>query len=60
MRITDNKAEPGTGFTVSVEASHGVTAGISARDRVTTIATAVADHALFWRPGRGRRRSRAW
>jgi 3,4-dihydroxy 2-butanone 4-phosphate synthase/GTP cyclohydrolase II len=32
-------------FTVSIEARHGVTTGISAADRATTILTAVADHA---------------
>jgi 3,4-dihydroxy 2-butanone 4-phosphate synthase / GTP cyclohydrolase II len=31
----------GTAFTVSIEARHGVTTGISARDRATTIMTAV-------------------
>jgi 3,4-dihydroxy 2-butanone 4-phosphate synthase/GTP cyclohydrolase II len=31
----------GTAFTVSIEARHGVTTGISAKDRATTIATAV-------------------
>src|SRR5258706_7819637 len=35
----------GTAFTVSIEARRGVTTGISARDRATTIATAVAAEA---------------
>ncbi len=35
----------GTAFTVSIEARHGVTTGISARDRATTILTAVAPDA---------------
>ncbi len=34
-----------TAFTVSIEARHGVTTGISAPDRATTILTAVADDA---------------
>ncbi len=33
-----------TGFTVSIEAKRGVTTGISAADRATTILTAVADN----------------
>ena len=33
----------GTNFTVSIEARHGVTTGISAADRATTILCAVAD-----------------
>jgi len=35
----------GTAFTVSIEARHGVTSGISAADRAHTILTAVAKHA---------------
>ena len=34
-----------TAFTVSIEARHGVTTGISAADRATTILTAVGDNA---------------
>ncbi len=34
-----------TGFTVSIEAAKGVTTGISAADRATTVRTAVADNA---------------
>jgi 3,4-dihydroxy 2-butanone 4-phosphate synthase/GTP cyclohydrolase II len=45
MMVADNQATLGTAFTVSVEARRGVTTGISARDRATTIAAAVADHA---------------
>lgn len=33
-----------TAFTVSIEARHGVTTGISAADRATTIRTAIADN----------------
>jgi 3,4-dihydroxy 2-butanone 4-phosphate synthase/GTP cyclohydrolase II len=45
MMVADNRATLGTAFTVSIEARRGVTTGISARDRATTIAAAVDDHA---------------
>jgi 3,4-dihydroxy 2-butanone 4-phosphate synthase/GTP cyclohydrolase II len=45
MMVRDNQASLGTAFTVSIEARHGVSTGISARDRATTIRTAIADHA---------------
>lgn len=38
-----NESGFGTNFTVSIEARHGVTTGISAADRAQTILTAVAD-----------------
>jgi 3,4-dihydroxy 2-butanone 4-phosphate synthase/GTP cyclohydrolase II len=42
--MVDNNTSPfGTGFTVTIEARCGVTTGISAQDRATTILTAVAD-----------------
>jgi 3,4-dihydroxy 2-butanone 4-phosphate synthase/GTP cyclohydrolase II len=42
--MVDNNQSPfGTGFTVSIEARCGVSTGISAHDRATTILTAVAD-----------------
>jgi 3,4-dihydroxy 2-butanone 4-phosphate synthase/GTP cyclohydrolase II len=41
--VRDNQASLGTAFTVSIEARHGVTTGISARDRATTIRAAIAD-----------------
>ena len=51
--VTDSEYEPHcmammrekgmAGFTVSVDARHGVTGGVSAADRATTILTAVAD-----------------
>jgi 3,4-dihydroxy 2-butanone 4-phosphate synthase/GTP cyclohydrolase II len=41
MMVTDNRAPMGTAFTVSVEARHGVSTGISAADRAVTIKTAV-------------------
>jgi 3,4-dihydroxy 2-butanone 4-phosphate synthase/GTP cyclohydrolase II len=39
----ENNSGFGTAFTVSIEARHGVTTGISAADRATTILTAIAD-----------------
>ncbi|HQP29514.1 MAG TPA: bifunctional 3,4-dihydroxy-2-butanone-4-phosphate synthase/GTP cyclohydrolase II [Syntrophales bacterium] len=41
----DNRSRFGTAFTVSIEAKQGVTTGISAYDRATTIRAAVADGA---------------
>jgi 3,4-dihydroxy 2-butanone 4-phosphate synthase/GTP cyclohydrolase II len=41
MQVADNTSFLGTAFTVSVEARRGVTTGISASDRATTILTAV-------------------
>jgi 3,4-dihydroxy 2-butanone 4-phosphate synthase len=43
--VKSNKSRYGTAFTVSIEAAHGVTTGVSAADRVTTIRTAIADRA---------------
>ena len=40
-----NESSFGTNFTVSIEARHGVTTGISAADRARTILAAVADDA---------------
>jgi 3,4-dihydroxy 2-butanone 4-phosphate synthase/GTP cyclohydrolase II len=45
LMVKKNTSQFGTGFTVSIEARHGVTTGISAADRATTILTAVADNA---------------
>src|SRR4051812_45183854 len=45
MMVRDNQAALGTAFTVSVEARHGVSTGISARPRATTIRAAIADDA---------------
>ena len=42
MMVRDNQAALGTAFTVSIEARCGVSTGISARDRATTILAAVA------------------
>ncbi len=43
LMVRDNQSRFGTAFTVSIEARKGVTTGISAADRATTILTAVAD-----------------
>ncbi|HUQ01561.1 MAG TPA: 3,4-dihydroxy-2-butanone-4-phosphate synthase [Kofleriaceae bacterium] len=45
MMVRENQASLGTAFTVSIEARHGVSTGISAKDRYTTIAAAIADDA---------------
>ncbi len=45
LMVTDNGSSHGTNFTVSIEASKGVTTGISAADRACTIAAAVAKNA---------------
>ncbi len=42
MMTDDNTSQFGTAFTVSIEAKKGVTTGISASDRATTILTAIA------------------
>jgi len=43
--VRDNRSCFGTAFTISIEAKQGVTTGISAADRATTIIAAVADGA---------------
>lgn len=45
MMVEHNTSRNGTAFTVSIEARHGVTTGVSAADRVTTIRAAVAEGA---------------
>lgn len=45
MMVNKNTSQFETGFTVSIEARCGVTTGISAADRATTILTAVAENA---------------
>jgi len=45
LMVDNNTSQFQTGFTVSIEARCGVTTGISAADRATTILTAVADDA---------------
>ena len=44
--LHDFLTESGTAFTVSIEARRGVTTGISAADRATTVLAAVADNAV--------------
>jgi 3,4-dihydroxy 2-butanone 4-phosphate synthase/GTP cyclohydrolase II len=43
--VHDNSSAFGTAFTVSIEARRGVSTGISAHDRATTIRTAIAETA---------------
>jgi len=43
LMVSNNQTPYQTAFTVSIEASHGVTTGISAFDRAHTIRTAVAE-----------------
>lgn len=45
LMVQDNRSRFGTAFTVSIEAKHGVTTGISAADRAHTILAAVDDNA---------------
>ncbi|HMJ01816.1 MAG TPA: GTP cyclohydrolase II, partial [Conexibacter sp.] len=52
--VADNQEAQGTAFTVTVDAAHGVTTGISAADRACTIAALAAPDARpadFVRPG---------
>ncbi|MBF0588881.1 MAG: bifunctional 3,4-dihydroxy-2-butanone-4-phosphate synthase/GTP cyclohydrolase II [Magnetococcales bacterium] len=44
LMVVDNDAKFKTAFTVSIEASTGVTTGISAHDRARTIEVAIDDH----------------
>lgn len=45
MMVEHNQSRYKTAFTVSIEAAEGVTTGVSAADRVTTIKKAIADNA---------------
>ncbi|KLV05961.1 3,4-dihydroxy-2-butanone 4-phosphate synthase [Photobacterium aquae] len=45
LMVQDNTEQFSTNFTVSIEAAHGVTTGISAADRATTVLAAVAGSA---------------
>ena len=45
MMVTNNSSQFQTAFTVTIEAAQGVTTGVSASDRLTTIRAAVADNA---------------
>jgi len=52
--VASNESQYGTAFTVSIEARVGVTTGVSAADRLTTIRAAIADGATandLARPG---------
>lgn len=45
LMVSDNRSPLTTNFTVSIEAARGVTTGISAQDRATTVRAAVARYA---------------
>jgi 3,4-dihydroxy 2-butanone 4-phosphate synthase / GTP cyclohydrolase II len=45
LMVSDNRSPYSTNFTVSIEAAHGVTTGISAADRAKTVIAAVAKDA---------------
>lgn len=45
MMVECNTSSMGTAFTISIEAAHGVTTGVSAADRVRTVKAAIADDA---------------
>ncbi|MBI0095048.1 MULTISPECIES: 3,4-dihydroxy-2-butanone-4-phosphate synthase [Gilliamella] len=45
MMVTNNTSKNHTAFTITIEAAKGVTTGVSASDRVTTVKAAVADNA---------------
>lgn len=46
MMVKNNNSRFQTAFTVSIEAAEGVTTGVSAADRLTTIQAAIADDAV--------------
>ncbi|MEE1116660.1 3,4-dihydroxy-2-butanone-4-phosphate synthase [Methanosphaera sp.] len=45
LMVDNNTSTYGTGFTITIEAAEGVTTGVSAADRVTTVRTASKDGA---------------
>lgn len=45
MMVEHNTSHYQTGFTVTIEAAEGVTTGVSASDRMTTVRAAIADDA---------------
>ena len=54
LMVEDNQGKLGTNFTVSIDASSGITTGISAGDRAKTIISAIqpqSDHTFINRPG---------
>ena len=55
--VEDNSSQFKTAFTVTIEAAQGVTTGVSAQDRTTTIHTAIKEGAVasdLNRPGQSR------
>lgn len=46
MMVQNNTSHFQTAFTVSIEAANGVTTGVSAADRVTTVRAAIEDSAI--------------
>jgi len=44
--VETNNSKNQTAFTISIEAKDGVSSGVSAKDRVTTIRTAIAENAV--------------
>ena len=46
MMVENNSSAYGTGFTVTIEAAQGVTTGVSAADRLTTVRAAIAENAV--------------
>lgn len=44
MMVKKNTSRYGTGFTITIEAAKGISTGVSAQDRLTTIKTAISDH----------------
>ncbi|WP_455644642.1 3,4-dihydroxy-2-butanone-4-phosphate synthase [Methanosphaera sp.] len=45
LMVSDNTSTYQTAFTITIEAAEGVTTGVSAKDRVTTVKACVADNA---------------
>ncbi len=45
LMVEDNTSTYGTGFTITIEAAKGVTTGVSAHDRVTTVKAATKENA---------------
>lgn len=45
MMVEDNTSQYGTAFTISIEAAYGVTTGVSAVDRVSTVKAAINENA---------------
>ncbi len=43
MMVENNTSAYGTGFTVTIEAAEGVTTGVSAADRITTVRAALCE-----------------